>query len=104
LTPKNLSPRASNAELLAQAVPDATPREIEQALKNLQTSHDNGEIRTIRGYLKTLIANGDAPGLIDQARTELARPGFRTGDCKAGDHDFCQHGSCTCQCHTKETP
>jgi hypothetical protein len=61
----------SLVELLAAAVPGATEREIEQAITTIQTRHASGEIRSVRAYLKKIIAEGDAADLIDVARAEI---------------------------------
>lgn len=98
-----LSQAPTDAGLLRAAVPDADEREIEQALTDLETRHAFREIRTVRGYLKTLIRNGDAHALIEEARSALARDeGPRSEACKSGSHE-CAYGDgdgwCTCRCH-----
>jgi hypothetical protein len=60
-------------DMLAGAVPGATEREIEEAVTDIQTRHARGEIRSIRAYLKKIIAEGDAADLIEQARGVIAR-------------------------------
>lgn len=102
--------------LLAAAVPGADARDIEDAVTALQIKHFHGEIRSVRAYLKTVIANGDAAALVSEAAAERYRTEMditRDGDpfggnagpvassCHSGDHGQCLWSWCTCRCHAR---
>jgi hypothetical protein len=65
--------REPDFELLAAAVPGADERDIENAITNLQMEQFHGRIRSVRGYLRKLIANGDAKALVDDAAAQRRR-------------------------------
>lgn len=113
--------------LLAAAVPDADPRDIDWAVTTLRQRQHHGEIRSVRAYLRTIIDRGDASALVDEAATErrraemsllargdpFASPGNvvaghviasdttqpHTEACRSGDHRQCQWTWCACRCH-----
>jgi hypothetical protein len=62
----------SLADLLRDAVPAATEREIGYALNRLQNQNGNGQIKNMRAYLRKIIEQGDAAGMIADAGAELA--------------------------------
>ena len=77
----------SLADLLGEAVPAATEREIEHALASLKTRNGNSQIKNMRAYLRKIIREGDAPGLVADAGAELAerdRNQARQAEAEAG--------------------
>jgi hypothetical protein len=59
--------------ILAAAVPGADWRDIEWTVTGLQQDQYNGKIRSVRAYLRTIIANGDAQALVNKAAAERRR-------------------------------
>lgn len=89
--------------LLAEAVPGASEREIKHAIAKLRGRQADGEIRSVRAYLRAIIDCGDALALTTDARVTLTKSDAaaeRTGPCamcRIDDHEHCTEGRCTCQ-------
>jgi hypothetical protein len=64
--------RATPYDALRAAVPDATEREIAYAVKTIEDRHARGEIGTVAGWLRTIVAKGDAPALVADICRDLA--------------------------------
>jgi hypothetical protein len=94
--------------LLAAAVPDADPRDVDWAVTSLREREYRGEIRSVRAYLRAVTDRGDARVLVDEAAAEQRRPGHVIGadvtgtvasSCQSRDHTLCVWSWCACRCH-----
>jgi hypothetical protein len=80
-------------ELLREAVPSATPEEVEHAVGNIQVAEYRGEIRSAVAWLREVIKNGDAAALIDKVRYEITA-GKREAVAALRPHSVSFHNLC----------
>jgi hypothetical protein len=59
--------------MLRKAAPNATPEEIQRVVVDFQDREATGKYRSAVAVMRTAIEKGDAPGLIEKARREIAK-------------------------------
>jgi hypothetical protein len=85
------SPRASTADTIRAAYPDATGAEIETITQTIKTRH---QPRNLAAYITALAANGTL-----RLPCDRDGPGKHTEACRNGDSAACGMDWCGCRCH-----